>query len=173
MIAISLDELDHKIIEAFSRDGRASNRQIALELDVTEGTIRTRVKRLQRRGLIQFTAVRSFKFAGSPNLVMMGIYADQSCVPELANVLAAMPEIGCVVVLLGRYNLMAMGLFTTLEQVDDLINTRIRYLPGVKHVETSIAIHNVKYQSSIARITTNNGVDGETNGEDASSESEE
>jgi len=172
MNAISLDEQDQKIIEAFSRDGRASNRQIAQELEVTEGTIRTRVKRLQRRGLLQFTAVRSFKFAGSPNLVMMGIHADQSSVPELAELLAAMPDIGCVVVMLGRFNLIAMGLFTTLEQVDTYINTRIRTLAGVKHVETSIAIHNVKYRSAIARITTANVLDTNGNADESAEDSE-
>jgi Lrp/AsnC family transcriptional regulator for asnA, asnC and gidA len=161
MSTISLDELDHKIIEAFSQDGRASNRQIAIDLNVTEGTIRTRIKRLQRRRLIQFTAVTSYRFAGSPNLVMMGIWADQSRVQELADTLALMPEIGCVVVLLGRYNLLAMALFTSLEQVDDLINTKIRTLPGVKQIETSIAIHNVKYRSSIARITNGGSADVE------------
>lgn len=165
----TLDELDHKIIEAFSRNGRASNRQIALELDVTEGTIRTRIKRLQQRGLIHFTAVRSFRFAGSPNLVMMGIFCDNASVPQVADALAAMPEIGCVIVMLGRYNIMAMGLFTTLEEVDNILTTRVRSLPGVRTVETSIAVHNVKYRSSVARITTNYGAAGE----DTNSESEE
>lgn len=172
MSNITLDELDHKIIEAFSQDGRASNRQIALDLNVTEGTIRTRIKRLQSRQLIHFTAVTSYRFAGSPNLVMMGIRADQGRVQELAGLLAAMTEIGCVVVLLGRYNLLAMGLFTSLEQVDGLINSRIRVLPGVKQVETSIAIHNVKYRSALARITNTVKADADSGAEESGADSE-
>jgi Lrp/AsnC family transcriptional regulator for asnA, asnC and gidA len=164
MNGITLDELDHKIIEAFSRDGRASNRQIALELDITEGTIRTRVKRLQRRGLIHFTTVRSYRFAGSPNLVMLGIYCDNVRVPDIADALAAMPEISCVVVMLGRYNILAMGLFGSVEEVDNLLTSKIRGLPGFKRVETSIAIHNVKYHSSIARITRSPVVEADESG---------
>ena len=161
MTNISLDELDHRIIEAFSRDGRASNRQIAQELDVTEGTVRTRIKRLQNRRLIHFTTVTSFRFNGSPNLVMLRIRADQSRVQELAASLALMTEIGCVVIMLGRYNLLAMGLFTSVELVDDLINSRILQLEGIKQIETSIAIHNVKYRSAIARITKGDNVDAD------------
>lgn len=161
-----LDDLDRKIIETFSRDGRASNRQIALELDVTEGTIRTRIKRLQARGLIHFTAVRSYRFAGSPNLVLMGIHCEQIKVPAISKALVAMPEIGCVIEMLGRYSILAMSLCTSLEEINEMVLERIRLLPGVKHVECSIAVHNIKYQSSIARITSRHIQEAEKNVEE-------
>jgi DNA-binding Lrp family transcriptional regulator len=45
-----LDPLDRKIVEKLSRDARISNRAIAAELNVTEGTIRSRIKRLEKEG---------------------------------------------------------------------------------------------------------------------------
>src|SRR5262249_30595489 len=113
-----LDDLDYRIIELLGRDARVSNRQIAAGLGVTEGTIRTRIKALQDQQLIQFTVVTDFRLAGSPNLVMMGIHADPGRVPVLAEELSRLPEIGAVVVLLGRYNLLATGLFTSLMDVN-------------------------------------------------------
>jgi Lrp/AsnC family transcriptional regulator for asnA, asnC and gidA len=148
-----LDDLDRRIVEKLARDARVSNRQIAAELQVTEGTIRSRIKRLQAERLIQFTVVTDFRLAGSPNLVMIGIQADPSRVATLAQQLADVKEIGCVVVLLGRYSLLAIGLFTSIEQLNDLITSRIRSLEGVRDVETSISVHNVKYEVGIARIT--------------------
>lgn len=153
MSSARLDELDHKIVTALGTDARVSNRQIAAALGVTEGTIRTRIKRLQSEGLIQFTVVTDFKLVGSPNLVMLGIHADISRVPALAMTLAAIPELGCVMVLLGRYNLLAMGLFTSIEQVNELIRKRIRTLPGVRSVESLTSIRNFKYDARVARIT--------------------
>src|SRR5271166_5162529 len=152
MTSINLDELDHRIVEKLGRDARVSNRQIAADLGVTEGTIRTRIKRLQHERLIQFTVVTDFRLAGSPNLVMMGIHADPGAVPALAAVLSRVPDIGCVIVLLGRYNLMVMGLFTSLTQVDRLIRTQILPLPGVRSVETSVSVKNFKYDARMARI---------------------
>lgn len=149
-----LDELDRNIIEALGRDGRLSNRQIAAELGVTEGTIRTRIKRLQTEGQIQFTVVTSFRMAGSPNLVMLGIHADPGLVGKLATAISAIPSIGCVMLLLGRYNLMAMGLFTSLEQVHELVTNEIKTLPGVRDVEVSTAIHSLKYDARMARIVS-------------------
>ena len=148
-----LDNLDQGIVEKLARDARISNRAIAAELGVTEGTIRTRVKRLQNEGLIQFTVVTDFRMAGSPNLCMMGIDADPSQVSELARSLSDLEEITCVIVLLGRYSLLAMGLFTNIEQLNDLVTERIRPMPGVQRVETSVSVHNLKYEAGIAKIT--------------------
>ncbi len=156
---VRLDDLDRSIIEWLGRDARVSNRAIAAELGVTEGTIRTRIKRLQADGLIQFTVVTDFRMAGSPNLCMIGIDADPARVAALAKTLADMPEIGCVIVLLGRYSLLAMGLFTSMEAVNDLVIDRIRPLDGVRRVETSISVHNLKYEAGMAKITSIKGAD--------------
>lgn len=147
-----LDELDRGIVERLARDARVSNRAIAAELGVTEGTIRTRIKRLQADGLIQFTVVTDFRMAGSPNLCMMGIDADPSRVSELAQALADIPEVSCVIVLLGRYSLLAMALLTSVEALNELITERIRPMQGVRSVETSISVRNLKYEAGIARI---------------------
>ena len=149
-----LDDLDHQIVERLARDARVSNRAIAAELGVTEGTIRTRVKRLQAEGLIQFTVVTDFRMAGSPNLVMFGIHADPSRVEEIAKQISAIPAINCVIVLLGRDSGLAMALLQTVEQLNDLLLTRIRTLEGVREVEVSISVHNIKYDVGIARITS-------------------
>ena len=87
------------------------------------------------------------------SLVMFGIQADPHKVARLAQDISAIPEINCVIVLLGRYSLLAMGLFQTVEQMHELVTERLRTLDGVRDVETSISVHNIKYEASIARIT--------------------
>lgn len=149
----TLDDLDHTIIDLLARDGRISNRQIAADLGVTEGTIRARLKRLQHENLIRFTAVIDYRLAGSPKLVYLGVHADPDAVGRLSEQISAMPEIGCVIVMLGRYSLLAMGLFTRLEDAIEIANNRILSLPGVQHVETSVAVTTSKYDFRMAKIT--------------------
>jgi Lrp/AsnC family transcriptional regulator for asnA, asnC and gidA len=148
-----LDELDHKLIEILGRDARVSNRQIAADLGVTEGTIRARIRRLQDARLIQFSVVTDLRLAGSPNLALMGIHADPAKVTTLAAELAKMPNIGAVVVLLGRYNLLATSLATSLEEFNHLVRTKILPLPGVRSVDTSTSVQTLKYDYRMARIT--------------------
>ena len=148
-----LDQLDQEIVQKLGKDARTSNRAIAAELGVTEGTVRTRIKRLQAEGSISFTVVRDFRVSGSPNLCMLGINVDPSQVPAVAQGLRELREINCVIVMLGRYSLLAMGLFNNIEQLNEVVAERIRTLPGVQSVETSISVHNLKYEPGIARIT--------------------
>lgn len=156
-----MDDLDQRIVAKLSVDARISNRQIAADLQVAEGTVRSRIKRLQAEGLIQFTVVTDYRLAGSPNLVMIGIDAEPARVSALAKQLAAFPEINCVIVMLGRYSLLAMGLFVSIEQLNELIGTRIKVLDGVRDVETSISVGNFKYIFGMARITNQAEVPGE------------
>lgn len=41
-----IDDLDRQLIAILSSDARVSNRKIAADLGVTEGTVRGRIKRL-------------------------------------------------------------------------------------------------------------------------------
>jgi Lrp/AsnC family transcriptional regulator for asnA, asnC and gidA len=148
-----LDELDHKIIDLLARDARVSNRQIAAELDVTEGTVRGRIKRLEEENCIRFTAVTNVAYAGSPKVVLIGVHAAHDELRALSRRIAAMPEIRCVIITLGRYDLLAIGLFKELEEVVAVANNRILALPGVRHVETSIAVKTLKYDYRAAKIT--------------------
>ena len=76
--AHTLDELDRKIIAVLQQDGRTSNRRIAAELGVTEGTIRGRIKRLEDRNCIRLTAVTNISGSGWPRVALIGIHAAHS-----------------------------------------------------------------------------------------------
>ncbi|HTT42794.1 MAG TPA: Lrp/AsnC family transcriptional regulator [Steroidobacteraceae bacterium] len=148
-----LDELDRRIVDLLTVDGRVSNRQIAAQLGVTEGTIRGRINRLESGGAIRLTAVTNVSFAGSPRVVLIGIQAQHGELRAVSQRIAAMPEIGCVILMLGRFDILAIGLFSALEDILQVANNRILALPGVRHVETSIAVKTLKYDFRAAKIT--------------------
>jgi len=148
-----LDELDRRIVDLLTVDARVSNRQIAAQLGVTEGTIRGRINRLEEGGAIRLTAVTNVAFAGSPKVVLIGILAQHAELNALSGKISAMPEIGCVILMLGRYDILAIGLFGGLDDIVEVANNRILALPGVRHVETSIAVKTLKYDYRAARIT--------------------
>jgi DNA-binding Lrp family transcriptional regulator len=53
---VDVDALDEAIIKTLRADGRRSNRRIGQELGVSEGTIRSRIKRLQEANLMRIVA---------------------------------------------------------------------------------------------------------------------
>jgi DNA-binding Lrp family transcriptional regulator len=147
-----VDELDRKIIEKLTADARASNRHLAQALGVTEGTVRGRIKRLEASNLIRFSAVTNVALIGAPKVVLIGIQAQLSEVQALCQKIAAMREIGCVIAMAGRFDILCVGLFSSLEDVIEIANNRILAMPGVRHVETSIAVSTLKYDFRVAKI---------------------
>lgn len=163
MADVQVDDLDRQLIELLSRDARVSNRKVASELGVTEGTVRGRIKRLQQDGLIAFTAITSFGLAQKSRLAFISVQADVDRVREVAQDIAALPMINGVMVTLGQFNILAMSLFDELDQLVETASDRILDIRGVHHVETSIAVKTIKYNARMAKITASESAeeDGE------------
>jgi DNA-binding Lrp family transcriptional regulator len=148
-----LDNFDHQILEVLAGDARLSNRKIAQALGVTEGTIRGRLKRLQEENYLRFTAITALSYLGNPLLIFIGVTAEQARVKEVAQAIAEMGGIRSVIITLGRFNIHVVGMYGSLDEVLNVANNAILALPGVRHVETSISVKQLKYDSRLAKIT--------------------
>ncbi|MEY4952749.1 MAG: hypothetical protein RL299_1173 [Pseudomonadota bacterium] len=161
-----LDDLDRQLIDLLASDARVSNRKIATRLGVTEGTVRGRIKRLQQEKLISFTAITGLQMARKSQLAFIYVQAEVERTREVARQLAEMEPINAVLVTMGRFNILAMTLFEELDELVEVASDRILAIPGVHHVETSIAVKTMKYNARVAKITEANPVDGNGDDED-------
>lgn len=150
---IEIDDLDRQLIDILSQDARTSNRRIAADLGVTEGTVRGRIRRLQNERLIAFTAITSFEMMDSTKMAFIGIQAEFDRVREIAGQIAELRAVNAVMVTLGRFNIQAFCLFNELDRLHDIASEQILPIDGVHHVETSIAVKTVKYNARIVKIT--------------------
>jgi len=153
MSDVQIDELDQQLIEILSKDARTSNRRIAADLGVTEGTVRGRIRRLQKDRLIAFTAITSFELADTTKMAFVGAQVEVDRVREIAEKIADLPDINAVMVTMGRFNITAICLFNELDRLHEIASEQILSIDGVHHVETSIAVKTLKYNSRIVRIT--------------------
>jgi DNA-binding Lrp family transcriptional regulator len=149
MGAVSLDDLDRRLIELLAHDARISNRKIASQLDVTEGTVRSRIKRLERDKLIRFTAVTSMSAARRVRMAFIRVQAELSQIPQITSRLEGMAAVGAILVTMGRFNLLVIYLF---DELHNLASDTLMSIPGVHHVETAIAMNTLKYDYRVARI---------------------
>jgi DNA-binding Lrp family transcriptional regulator len=153
MSAPQLDAVDRQLIDILARDARVSNRKIAADLGVTEGTVRGRIKRLQQERLIAFTAITSIEFEDPAKLAFIGIQADIQNVQAIARQIADLPTVNAVIITMGRFTILAVVLFGDLDQLHEVASNQILAIPGVHHIETSIAVKTLKYNPRIVRIT--------------------
>lgn len=148
-----LDDMDRQLLEMLSRDARMSNRKIALALNVTEGTVRGRIKRLQQDGLMSFTAITSFDVGTANKLAFIGVQTDPGKVREIAALISEIAPVTSVLITMGRFNILAICLFDELAELHAVASDQILALGGVHHVETSVVVKTLKYNSRIVRIT--------------------
>jgi Lrp/AsnC family transcriptional regulator for asnA, asnC and gidA len=148
-----LDAVDRQLIDILARDARVSNRKIATDLGVTEGTVRGRIKRLQQERLIAFTAITSIALEDPAKLAFVGIQADIQNVQAIARQIADLPTVNAVIITMGRFTILAVVLFGELEHLHEVTSNQILAIPGVHHIETSIAVKTLKYNPRIVRIT--------------------
>ena len=148
-----LDALDQQLIDLLARDARVSNRRIANELGVTEGTVRGRIKRLQQDGLIAFTAITGFAMGQRSRLAFINVQADVDRVREVAAAIAEVDHVNAVLITMGQFNVTAMCLIEELDTLVEIASDQILAIKGVHHVESSIAVKTIKYNARMARIT--------------------
>ncbi|CCA90227.1 MULTISPECIES: Lrp/AsnC family transcriptional regulator [unclassified Novosphingobium] len=151
-----LDELDHRIIAILSQDARVSNRKIAADLDVNEGTIRGRLKRLQNEGLIAFTALTSPRLDKGNNLAFVAVQADMLHFHQIARELKRIPTIHSIMTMLGPFNIMTTCVYRDIEELHAVTVSQILAVEGVHHVETSIAVKTVKFTNGVVSVSAAN-----------------
>ena len=150
-----LDELDQKIVDALAIDARTSNRKIAAELGVTEGTVRGRIKRMEDEGQIRITAETNIDHLRNPTLAYIWVEVDSAMeVKDVAQALADTPQIGFVAVTLGRFDILAITLVQNNGQLADFLNTKVSVIPGVRRTECSLGVTFVKHDYRMSKILT-------------------
>ena len=149
----ALDPVNRRIVQRLSRDARTSNRQIAAELGVTEGTVRARIKRMQDEKLIKITAVTNIDRIRGAAVAYLWIEVERSHQTEaLVQRLADMKEIGFVGVMIGRFDILAITMVRNTEHLAEFVHRRISTLPGVRRTESTLSVNFIKHDYRMARI---------------------
>jgi Lrp/AsnC family transcriptional regulator for asnA, asnC and gidA len=148
-----LDEVDRQIVAYLSRDARTSNRQIANELGVTEGTVRARIKRMEDEKQIRITAVSNIARYADAALAYVWVEVERSEQAEqVAAEMAAMKEFGFVGLMMGRFDILGITMVRNTEHLARFVHKNISALEGVRRTESTLSVNFVKHDYRMSRI---------------------
>jgi Lrp/AsnC family transcriptional regulator, regulator for asnA, asnC and gidA len=133
----ALDEVSKAIIEQLQQDGRRAYATIGKAVGLSEAAVRQRVQRLVDAGVIQIVAVTDPLTVGFPRAAMIGVRCDGD-MEAVADQLESMPEIDYLVITAGQYDLLVEVVCEDDQHLLEVINKRIRAVPGVVHTETFV-----------------------------------
>jgi Lrp/AsnC family transcriptional regulator for asnA, asnC and gidA len=142
-----IDEVDKKLIEALHKEGRESYTELAAKLNVVEGTVRKRVKHLIREKIIEIVAIPNLVKLGYSLMSIMGLQVRLSELRNVADKLAKNPHVCYLAFVTGRYDLMAVVVTRTHQELSDFIEKEISAIHSISRTETFVNLDVIKGKS--------------------------
>ena len=144
----ALDATNKAIIEALRINPRRTNQSIAGDLDLSESAVRARINAMLNQNLIRITAMRNMQNEKGEVFASIGVELQGRDVSEVARELTEVPGIGFVVTVLGRYQILVMGLLDSASEVSTSVINRIERIPGVHKIYASQVLRFEKYDQN-------------------------
>jgi Lrp/AsnC family transcriptional regulator for asnA, asnC and gidA len=133
LVGTHLDELDEKILKILSENCLTPFVRISKKLHVAEGTIRYRVRRLQKKGILQeFRAIIDPVHLGLGTAAFIAVTVMPHLISHVAAALASLENV------LGIYethtygDLLLMVRTATPSELSDFITSKIKTIEGVR-----------------------------------------
>jgi len=155
---ISLDKIDHVILQALLLDGRASFSAIARETNLTDVAIKKRVESLKRKGIISGVSVDlNYKVLGYENPIFVQMRCEVSKNKDVVKKLQGMDFVLELYQVLGEYNLILKLIVPNLESAEKFIN-QLGLIDGVIDLKTMVVLSELKKTKSLPSSTLQNKI---------------
>jgi Lrp/AsnC family transcriptional regulator for asnA, asnC and gidA len=132
-----VDEIDAALIRHLQIDGRRPYTKLAKQVGLSEAAVRQRVQRLLEQGVMQIVAVTDPLQLGLLRQAMILIKVDGD-VRDVAAELERFDEVDYLVLTAGSVDILAEVFVPDDQALLELLNDRIRKVPGVVATESVI-----------------------------------
>ena len=132
------DKLDKYIVEELQDDGRKPYNEIAKKLNVSEGTIRKRVRKLTDIGVLKIAGLIDPEKIGERLLAVIGVQLGSQNLLENAEKFSQLKGVISVGIVTGRYDLICQVLFDRSDGLIKFFTKELSKIKDVKFTETFI-----------------------------------
>jgi DNA-binding Lrp family transcriptional regulator len=135
-----MDDLDQRLITLLRHNGRRSVSDLALELDVSRATVRSRMERLERSGdIVGYTVILRADAVSLPVRGIMLIEVEGRAADRVVDALGGFPDVSAIHTTNGKWDLIVELGAANLSDFDGILR-RIRLIPGVIASETNLLL---------------------------------
>lgn len=120
------------------KEGRKSFKVIADELSITENTVRARVKKLEKEGVLDIVGMVDPEGLPGLTVVYIGVKLDTSELVKKGEEFIALKGVVSVSVVTGRFDLMLQVMLKKGFGLLEFYTQEVSRLQGVKSVETFV-----------------------------------
>lgn len=151
-----LDDVDRRIIAALQVEGRRPFSRIARDLDVSESSVRYRVKRLEENGVVQIVGIADPLRIGFDLMALVGVKVRPGRMHDVVAGMKELPETSYVAVTAGGFDLITEVICRDTAHFTELLIERIQGLDGVADTQSFLVleIHKMAYGWGVHEVMT-------------------
>ena len=139
-----IDSTDREIMSILQKNSRVTNTEIARRLDISEGTVRYRIKRLVDDRIIRNIPVVNPETLGYQVHVIVGVQVEYKKLQEVTKQLKEKEAVHFLGVAAGRYDLMVIAFFRNTEEQLAFFTNELAPIDGIVRLETFTVLQMLK-----------------------------
>lgn len=141
---MELDETDKRILGLLNKDARLSFRHISRELKISLTKVTSRVKKLEREGIIKgYIPLLDPEKLGYDMLVIIGLDISKAKTVEIQEKIARDPHVLTAYNTIGQWDSVIIARFRSRIDLDTFIR-KVLSMPGVDKTYTQLVLNIVK-----------------------------
>ena len=147
---MNLDKTDEKILKSLLVNARLSARQLALKLGMSTVTILSRIRRLEREGVIcGYAAAVDHEKLGYELTAVIEIVTKKSKIADIEEDLAKMENVCCVYDVTGNTDTMVIAKFKSRNELSDFVK-RLSAIRSIENTITHVVLNTAKEDFRLA-----------------------
>jgi Lrp/AsnC family transcriptional regulator for asnA, asnC and gidA len=149
-----IDDLDKGIIALLRREPRASNRDMADALKVSEVTVGNRIRSLAERNLMKVVAQEDIWALGYELVVLVDVFVAGRPAEDVALDLAALEQTGSVSVTMTSPELIVQVFARDRADLLRVLETEIGRIRGISGAECLLVLEALKFRSDFGELAS-------------------
>jgi Lrp/AsnC family transcriptional regulator for asnA, asnC and gidA len=139
-----MDEIDWRIIHSLLDNSRITLSQMSRDIDVPDATISHRLKKLEQDVIKQYTTLLDFDKLDLKITAIIIIQSESEKHKEVEKQLSNLIEVSEVYSISGEYDILIKVWAHSLDELNQIINSKIRSVDGIEDLTEMIVMERVK-----------------------------
>ena len=139
-----LDDIDSRIIHSLVKNAKITLSQMSKEINVPDATISNRLKKLDKNVIKQYTLKLDLDKFGLKVTAIIIIQTESEKHRSVELKLAKLEEVSEVYSISGEYDILIKVWAQSLEELNNIVNNKIRSVDGVEDLTEMIVMERIK-----------------------------
>ena len=139
-----MDEIDSRIIRSLVQNSRITLSQMSKDIDVPDATISNRLKKLEKDVIKQYTLIIDPDKLGLKVTAIIIIQSESEKHKNVEKELSQLEEVSEVYSISGEYDILIKVWAFSIEELNQIVNSKIRSVDGVEDLTEMIVMERVK-----------------------------